>query len=87
MVLSEGGPSLLGHLAAEGLVDELFLTVSPVLAGRADTSHPGLLAGVEPLPDKSEPAELASARQRGSYLFLRYRFGRIHQGGGGHGKQ
>ena len=34
MVLTEGGPRLLGQLAAGGLLDELFLTISPVLAGR-----------------------------------------------------
>lgn len=32
-VLSEGGPHLLGDLAASGLVDELSLSVSPTLAG------------------------------------------------------
>ena len=32
-VLCEGGPRLLGQLAAEGLLDELCLTVTPVLAG------------------------------------------------------
>jgi riboflavin biosynthesis pyrimidine reductase len=31
-VLTEGGPALLGQFAAAGLVDELCLTVSPVLA-------------------------------------------------------
>ena len=32
-VLAEGGPSLNGQLAAAGLLDELCLTVSPLLAG------------------------------------------------------
>lgn len=32
-VLCEGGPSLLGDLAGEGLVDELALTFSPTVAG------------------------------------------------------
>lgn len=32
-VICEGGPQLLGHLAAGGLLDELCLTVSPLLAG------------------------------------------------------
>ena len=34
-VLLEGGPHLLGHVAAAGLLDELCLTVSPLLAGGA----------------------------------------------------
>ncbi|MEV4515860.1 pyrimidine reductase family protein [Dactylosporangium sp. NPDC049525] len=32
-ILSEGGPTLFGSLTAAGLVDELCLTVSPLLAG------------------------------------------------------
>jgi riboflavin biosynthesis pyrimidine reductase len=32
-ILAEGGPTLLGHLAEAGLLDELCLTTSPVLAG------------------------------------------------------
>ena len=32
-VLCEGGPRLLGDLAADGLVDELALTLSPTVAG------------------------------------------------------
>ena len=31
-ILTEGGPTLLGHLADAGLLDELCLTTSPVLA-------------------------------------------------------
>jgi riboflavin biosynthesis pyrimidine reductase len=34
-ILTEGGPTLLGHLADAGLLDELCLTTSPVLAGGA----------------------------------------------------
>ncbi|MGH3197491.1 MAG: dihydrofolate reductase family protein [Streptosporangiaceae bacterium] len=75
-VLSEGGPRLLGQLVAEGLLDELFLTVSPVLAGRADTPRPGLVAAQELLPSRPELAELISVRQHESYLFLRYRLHR-----------
>src|SRR5215210_2916377 len=35
-VLCEGGPTLNSHLLAAGLVDELFLTLHPLLAGGAD---------------------------------------------------
>jgi riboflavin biosynthesis pyrimidine reductase len=75
MVLTEGGPRLLGQLAAGGLLDELFLTISPVLAGRGDTPRPGLVAARELLPGRTEPAELLAVRQHGSYLFLRYAMG------------
>ena len=72
VVLTEGGPRLLGQFAAGGLLDELFLTISPVLAGRGNTPRPGLVAGRELLPGRMEPAELLAVRQHGSYLFLRY---------------
>jgi riboflavin biosynthesis pyrimidine reductase len=72
-VLTEGGPHLIGHLLGEGLLDELFLTTSPVLAGRADTSRPGLIDGLELLPNRPTWMDLISARRRDSYLFLRYR--------------
>ncbi|WP_190814230.1 dihydrofolate reductase family protein [Saccharopolyspora pogona] len=72
-VLTEGGPRLLGHLVAEHLLNELFLTVSPVLAGRDDSSRPGLITGLELLPDHPARVALISARHRASYLFLRYR--------------
>jgi riboflavin biosynthesis pyrimidine reductase len=72
-VLTEGGPRLLGQLVADELLDELFLTVSPVLAGRGETARPGLVAAQELLPARAEQADLVSVRRRASYLFLRYR--------------
>lgn len=83
-VLTEGGPHLLGQLVGGGLLNELFLTTSPVLGGRADTSRPGLISGLELLPDRPEWAELVSARQYDSYLLLRYRLRRTHRPGGSH---
>lgn len=85
VVLTEGGPSLLGQLVAGGLLDELFLTVSPVLAGRAETSRPGLIAAQELLPRRPELAELISVRQHASFLFLRYRLHRSNGGMKAHG--
>lgn len=72
-LLTEGGPHLIGHLLGEGLLDELFLTTSPVLAGRSDTSRPGLISGLELLPNRPAWMELISVRRQDSYLFLRYR--------------
>lgn len=37
-LLCEGGPALFGDLVASGLVDELFLTIAPKLAGTAGPS-------------------------------------------------
>jgi riboflavin biosynthesis pyrimidine reductase len=72
VVLAEAGPSMFGSLVASGLVDELFLTVSPVLAGRAATARLGLVEGVELLPQTRVAGRLRSVRAHGSHLFLRY---------------
>jgi riboflavin biosynthesis pyrimidine reductase len=75
VVLAEAGPSMFGSLVASGLVDELFLTVSPVLAGRAATARLGLVEGVELLPQTRVAGRLRSVRRHGSHLFLRYGLG------------
>jgi riboflavin biosynthesis pyrimidine reductase len=67
-LLAEGGPTLNSQLARAGVLDELCLTVSPMLlAGDAKR----ILAGAE----LSEPVglQLRSVLEDESYLFLRYR--------------
>ncbi len=71
-VLCEGGPRLIGELLRESLLDEMFLTLSPVLAGRDRESRPGMVGGVELLPERGQWGRLASAHRQGSHLFLRY---------------
>ena len=67
-VLAEGGPTLNGQLAAAGLLDELCLTVSPLLAGgeaKRILAGPALAAG---------PGwRLRSLCEQDGFLFLRYR--------------
>jgi riboflavin biosynthesis pyrimidine reductase len=72
VVLTEAGPSMFGSLVASQLVDELFLTVSPVLAGRGATARLGLVEGVELVPQTRVAGRLRSVRTHGSHLFLRY---------------
>jgi riboflavin biosynthesis pyrimidine reductase len=72
-ILTEAGPRLIGRLVDQTLLDELFLTLAPVLAGRGETPRPGLLAGLELLPARRETGELLSVRRQASVLFLRYR--------------
>ena len=72
VVLTEAGPSMFGSLVASRLVDELFLTVSPILAGRAATARLGLVEGVELIPQTRMSGRLRSVRAHGSHLFLRY---------------
>jgi riboflavin-specific deaminase-like protein len=67
-LLCEGGPTLHRSLQAAGLVDELFLTVWPVLTG--DDAEPSIIAGGR-LPEVTG-LRLLSVRQVGSELFLRY---------------
>jgi riboflavin biosynthesis pyrimidine reductase len=73
VVLSEGGPTVLASLLASRLVDELFLTLSPLVAGRAPGGvRLSLVEGVELLPDVRIEGELRSARRSGAHLLLRY---------------
>ena len=74
-ILSEAGPRLLAQLVENALLDELFLTIAPVLAGRDHVARHGLIAGLELLPDRRETGELLSVRSQGAYLFLRYGLG------------
>jgi riboflavin-specific deaminase-like protein len=67
-LLSEGGPTLHGALWAAGVVDELFLTIAPVITG--DAGEPNIVEGGR-LPDAAE-LELVSVDRKGSELFLRY---------------
>jgi riboflavin-specific deaminase-like protein len=66
-LLCEGGPHLHGQLLAAGLVDELFVTTAPKLAGG---DGPGLAAG---LPEEVRDLELVSLLADGAELFHRYR--------------
>jgi riboflavin biosynthesis pyrimidine reductase len=72
VVLTEGGPHLMGRLIEAGLLDEAFLTISPVLAGRNLEARLGMVEGVELLPGAGVWTRLLSARRQGDHLFLRY---------------
>jgi riboflavin biosynthesis pyrimidine reductase len=75
-ILTEGGPTFFASLVAAELVDELFLTVSPLLAGRSfEEGRLGLVEGIPLLPDGRHAGELLSVRTHGDHLFLRYRLG------------
>jgi len=71
-VLCEGGPHLAWQLLAAGLLDELFLSLSPKLAGGEPSGGEGLriLAGAELRPPVE--LELLGALHSASHLFLRY---------------
>ena len=72
-ILSEAGPTILGAMLAAGLVDELFLTVSPLVAGRSGTSvRLGLVEDIDLLPTMRVAGQLRGVRRHGAHLFLRY---------------
>jgi riboflavin biosynthesis pyrimidine reductase len=72
LIVTEGGPTLFGTLISAGLVDELFLTISPLLAGRARTRRLSLVEGIELLPDLVHRSRILSVRLQTDHLFLRY---------------
>jgi riboflavin biosynthesis pyrimidine reductase len=73
-ILSEGGPRLLGSLLDDGLLDELFLTLSPLIAGRPSGAAEvlSLVEGLALLPGRRVAFELHGIRREGEHLFLRY---------------
>lgn len=75
VILVEGGPQLMGDFFAERLLDELFLTLAPQIAGRDNaTERPGLVAGRIFAPENPLWGTLIGVKRGGSHLFLRYAF-------------
>ena len=75
-VLTEGGPNLLGRFLDDGVVDELFLTIAPRLAGRSDPQRRlALVEGTAFTPAGAPRARIVSLKASGDYLFTRYALG------------
>lgn len=71
MILVEGGPLLMAPFLKEALIDQLFLTIAPWIAGRDEVApRPGLVAGAR--FDLEAFARLRSVRADADHLFLRY---------------
>jgi riboflavin biosynthesis pyrimidine reductase len=71
-ILCEGGPTLLGQLVDAGLVDELCVTVSPVLAARPEA--PQIMRWSQPRREPF-PLRLTEVLEEDGYLFTRYHRG------------
>jgi len=72
-LLHEGGPTLFGQFLAAEAVDELFLTLSPQIAGRkGDSARPAIVQGVEFMPDSAPWLQMLSAKAKDAFLYLRY---------------
>lgn len=73
LILCEGGPHLLGQLLEARLVDEMFLTMAPQLAGRSpSTPRLSLVEGTAFTVADAPWSRLADLRRAGDYLFARY---------------
>jgi riboflavin biosynthesis pyrimidine reductase len=70
VILAEAGPHTFGSLLAGQLVDELFLTISPLLAGDPVDRY-GLVESVDFMPP-GHRLRLLSVRRHEQHLFLRY---------------
>ncbi len=73
-IVCEGGPVLLGELATQGLVDELCLTITPLLSGGAysqDEKVPRILEGAV-LANSPKQLHLVHVLEDSGTLFLRY---------------
>jgi len=74
LVACEGGPTLFAGLVEERLIDELFLTIAPQIAGRSDdATRLSLVEGVGFAIADAPWLRLVSAMRADSHLFLRYR--------------
>lgn len=72
LVLTEGGPTLFGEFLRAGLVDELFVTIAPLLAGRSDEARRlALVEGAAFAPESAPAGKLVSLKRSGDYLFMR----------------
>ncbi|MCA1840822.1 MAG: dihydrofolate reductase family protein [Actinobacteria bacterium] len=71
-ILSEAGPRTVAQMLDARIVDELFLTLSPLVAGRGSDHRPGMISGFEFLPDLAIGARLMGIKRNGSHVFLRY---------------
>jgi riboflavin biosynthesis pyrimidine reductase len=69
LLLCEGGPSLSATLAAEDLIDELFVSISPMLVGDTPDGR-AMLTGAAPATPL--PLRLAMLLEHDSHLFARY---------------
>lgn len=73
LLLHEGGPSVFGQFLHAEMIDTLFLTLAPQMAGRsADAPRPSL-AGSELFQPETAPwLHLRSLKMGADHLFLRY---------------
>jgi riboflavin biosynthesis pyrimidine reductase len=78
-LLCEGGPRLYGAMLAAGLVDDEFVTLSPLMVGETPGKpRPSLVEGVGFAPGHAPRSTLISLHRVHDYLFLRSRWSYHH---------
>jgi len=77
LILTEGGPTLLGEFVRARALDELFLTIAPQLAGRSERERRlALVEGAAFAPEEAPWWRLLSVKKADEYLFLRFAYAR-----------
>jgi riboflavin biosynthesis pyrimidine reductase len=72
LLLTEGGPTLLGRFLRDRALDELFLTLSPRIAGRSEEERRvSLVEGTAFDPADAPKQRLLAVKSADDYLFLR----------------
>lgn len=78
-LLCEGGPRVYGALLQAGLVDDEFLTLSPLMVGEAvGHPRPSLVEGAGFAPGQAPRSALLSLRRVRDHLFMRSRWAYPH---------
>lgn len=73
MLLHEGGPTIFGQFLAAGMIDELFLTLAPQIAGRESGNRRPSIAGEAVfMPETARWLSLQSVKRALGHLLLRY---------------
>ncbi|HEX6292343.1 MAG TPA: dihydrofolate reductase family protein [Herpetosiphonaceae bacterium] len=74
-LLCEAGPQVYAALLQDGLIDDAFVTLSPIMIGEtAEQPRPSLIEGVA-FPYRQPPhLRLLSVHRHGSYLYLHSRY-------------
>lgn len=76
-LLCEAGPQVYGALLRDSLIDEAFVTISPIMMGETDQRRrPSLIEGVAFAPNEPPQLRLLSVHRHGSYLYLHSQYKR-----------
>lgn len=76
-LLCEAGPQVYGSLLRDSLIDEAFVTISPIMMGETDERRrPSLIEGVAFGYEQPPQLRLLSLHRHGSHLYLHSRYER-----------